>query len=529
MVERAGVRGWWWVVAGLLAMLAPVVARGAEGKRPNVILIVADDLGFSDIGCYGSEISTPNIDRLAAGGLRLTQFYNNARCCPTRASLLTGLWSHQAGIGHMVVDEHAPAYRGFLNENCVTIAEVLKPAGYHPLMVGKWHVGEEHPHWPVDRGFEHYYGLVNGSNSYSRIDPTKTLARDNQKIDLPPGPFYLTDSFTENAVKYIDEYGKKPEPFFMYLAYTAPHWPLHAPAETIAKYRGKYAKGWDALRAARHEKQVALGIVEAKWEMTPRAAKSKPWESVDDQDLMDLKMAVYAAQVEKLDEGVGRVMAKLKEMGIEENTLVMFCADNGACAEAVNRGKAGAAAGTPDSFMSYGLPWANASNTPFRLYKHWDHEGGISSPFIAYWPGVIAPGQLNKKEVGHVVDLSATVYDVAGATYPKEYKGHAITPLVGLSLRPIFKTGHRAGHEAIYWEHEGNKALRKGDWKLVSKKAGAWELYNMAEDRTEVHDLSAKETEKVAELKGMWEAWAKECKVLEKGDGAAAGKKGKKR
>ena len=506
----------------LVTLLFALPAAG-QAKRPNVILILADDMGFSDVGCYGSEIPTPNIDRLAAGGFRLTQFYNNARCCPTRASILTGLWSHQAGIGHMVNDEHAPAYRGYLSENCVTIAEVVKTAGYHPLMVGKWHIGEQHPHWPVDRGFEHYYGLVNGSNSYFRVDPAKTLARDNEKTSLPPGS-YLTDSFTENALTYIDEYGKKPEPFFLYLAYTAPHWPLHAPKETIDQFRGKYASGWDALRAARHEKQIALGIVDPKWGITPRDEKAKPWESVEDKELMGLKMAVYAAQVAKLDEGVGRVMAKLKELGIEENTLVMFCADNGGCAEAVNRGKPGAEAGTPDSFMSYGLPWANASNTPFRLYKHWDHEGGISSPFIAYWPGVINPGQLDKTDFAHVVDLSATVYDVAGATYPKERNGHTITPLEGISLLPLLKTGHREGHDAIYWEHEGNKAVRKGDWKLVSKKGGGWELYNMVEDRTELHDLAAKEPEKVDELRKLWRAWAKKCNVLDKGDAANAKK-----
>jgi arylsulfatase len=511
----------WLVVllTGLAAVWAACPARAADpAGRPNVVLIMADDMGYSDIGCFGSEIATPNLDRLAAGGLRMTQFYNTARCCPTRASLLTGLYSHQAGIGLMVGDFGTPGYRGFLSDQCATIAEVLTPAGYHPLMSGKWHVGEQHPHWPMDRGFEHYWGLISGASNYFKIDPERTLANENEKITTPPGPFYLTDAITDHAVKYVDEYGKKPEPFFLYLAYTAPHWPLHAPAETIEKHRGKYKFGWDALRERRHRRQIELGIVDARWPLTPRDEKAPAWENAEDKDLLDLKMAVYAAQIEKLDDGVGRVMAKLKELGIEQNTLVIFLADNGGCAEAVNRGaNKDAPPGGPDSFMSYGLPWANASNTPFRLYKHWVHEGGIATPFIAYWPAVIRPGQLNTSDVGHAIDLSATIYDVAGATYPKERGGKQLTPIEGKSLLPILKGGHAAGPRTLFWEHEGHRAVRQGDWKLVAREDDHWELYNLVNDRTETSDLAAKNPDKVKELRTLWEEWATRANVLDKG------------
>lgn len=498
----------------LLVAVAAICSRGAE--RPNIIVIMADDMGFSDIGCFGSEIPTPNLDRLAAGGMRITQFYNTARCCPTRASLLTGLYSHQAGVGHMVEDKGTPGYRGFLNDSCVTIAEVLKPAGYATLMVGKWHVGGKRGHWPKDRGFERYSGLVDGGGNYFLTDPTRTFV--DEETERPKGQptQYRTDEFSDKAVKYIDEYGRQQRPFFLYLAYTAPHWPLHAPAETIAKYKGKYMQGWDKLRDQRRKRQIEMGIVEAAWGMTPRDAKAPAWEDVKNKEDRDLRMAVYAAQIEHLDRGIGQVMEKLRELKIEQNTLVIFLADNGGCAEEVNRGEAGAAIGSKESFTSYGLPWANASNTPFRLYKHWVHEGGIASPLVAYWPAVIKPGQIVKDQAGHVIDLAATCYDLAGAAYPKEFKGKAITPIEGKSLAPIFRDGRREGHAAIYWEHEGNKAVRQGDLKLVSKGNGKWELYDLKADRTEMQDLAEKQAGKVEELKGLWRAWAERANVLKK-------------
>lgn len=510
------------VIASLLGLVLPALAQPAAAppqKRPNIVLIMADDMGYSDIGCFGGEVQTPNLDRLAAGGVRVTQFYNTSRCCPTRAALLTGLYSHQAGVGDMVGDFGTPGYRGFLNDSCATIAEVLRPAGYHTLMAGKWHVGGKPGHWPRDRGFERYWGLVDGGGNYWTVDPTRTLVDEETVIPHDGRSWYLTDEFADHAVKYVDEYGRKPEPFFLYLAFTAPHWPLHAPRDAIARYRGKYKIGWDALRRQRHQRMIDLGIVDAKWGLSPRGDKIPAWDELSEEkkDFFDLKMSVYAAQIDKMDQGIGRVLAKLRELGIEKDTLVMFLSDNGGCHEEIQRGQAGAEIGTRESFTSYGVNWANASNTPFRMYKHWVHEGGISTPLIAYWPGVIRGGWIDTRTVGHVIDLSATCYDAAGADYPKERNGKAITPLEGKSLLPAFKTGQRDGHDAIYWEHENSKAVRQGPWKLVSKPGGKWELYNLAADRTELKDLSEAEPVRVEEMKALWQAWAKRCGVLDKG------------
>jgi len=498
-------------------------AQSRDAERPNIVLIMADDMGFSDIGCYGGEVHTPNLDGLAEGGLRFTQFYNGARCCPTRASLTTGLYAHQAGIGHMVGDKGYPAYQGYLNDRCVTIAEALKPAGYRTLMSGKWHVGEARPHWPTDRGFDRYFGLISGGANY--FDPTKAKAKgvrrqmalDDQPYEPPKEGFYMTDAFSDHAVKFIDQYGRDEKPFFLYLPYTAPHWPLHAWPEDIAKYKGKYLKGWDQLREQRRRRMVKMGIIRDTWKLTPRDTQTWPWADEKDKELMDLKMAVYAAQIERMDYGIGRVLKKIKEIGAEKNTLVMFLADNGGCAEGGPKGfdnrKNGLPPGGVDSYMSYGLSWANAGNTPFRRYKHWVHEGGIATPFIAYWPAVIEKGGALTREVGHIIDVMATCLDAAGAEYPKTHKGKELTPLEGKSLLPIFRDGRRRGHEAIFWEHEGNRAVRQGKWKLVSAHGGPWELYDLEADRTELNNLAGKHSKKVATLKSLYDAWAKRCGV----------------
>jgi len=497
---------------GLSAALG--ASGGGKALRPNIVLIMADDMGFSDIGCYGGEIATPNLDRLAAGGLRFTQFYNTARCCPTRASLLTGLYQHQAGIGYMVGNKGIPPYQGYLNQQCVTIAEALGPAGYHTLMSGKWHVGENRPHWPCDRGFDRYYGLISGGSNYWRLDPGRKFARDNEPARPGGDDFYMTDAFTDQAVAMLEEVGRDPKPFFLYVAYTAPHWPLHAHPEDIAKYKGTYLKGWDALRKERHARMIRMGLVSNKWPLTPRDPRAPAWENVKNKAMRDLKMAVYAAQIHRMDAGIGRILEKVKALGKEENTLVLFLADNGGCAEEINRGKKGVPPGPADSFLSYGLPWANASNTPFRLYKHWVHEGGISTPLVAYWPKVITNGGAITHEVGHVIDIMATCCDVAGAEYPKTHKGNPITPCEGKSLLPVLRTGRRTGHEAIYWEHEGNRAVRMGKWKLVSRHPGAWELYDMQADRTELEDLAARHPDVAKKMMAMYDAWAKRCGVV---------------
>jgi len=491
-----------------LALFLVASAPQAGPSRPNIVVIMADDMGFSDLGCYGSEIETPHLDRLAAGGLRFTQFYNTARCCPTRASLLTGLYPHQAGVGHMVNDRGRPGYRGFLNDRCVTIAEALRPAGYRTLMSGKWHVGEKRPHWPRDRGFDRYFGLISGGSNFFRLDPGRQMALDDEPWTPPALGFYMTDAFTDRALEFVDEAAKLGTPWFLYLAYTAPHWPLHAPPEDIAKYRGKYRDGWDALRERRHRKMVEMGIVDAKWRLTPRDPKAPAWDSVQDKDERDLRMAVYAAQIDRMDRNIGRLLSRLKETGAEENTLVLFLADNGGCAEEIHRGKKGAEIGTADSFESYGLPWANASNTPFRLYKHWVHEGGIATPLIARWPAAIKAAGTITHEPGHLIDLMATCLEVSGASYPKDK-----IPVEGKSLVPVFRTGKREGHEALFWEHEGNRAVRVGKWKLVSRHKGPWELFDLEADRTESEDLAAKEPARVKELAARYDAWAARCTV----------------
>ena len=506
--------------------------NGAAQKKPNIILIMADDMGFSDIGCYGGEISTPNLDRLAAEGLRFTQFYNTARCCPTRASLLTGLYSHQAGIGHMVGDRGVPSYQGYLNNQCVTIAEALKPGGYATLMSGKWHVGEEQPHWPTDRGFDRCYGLISGGSNYFKLDGARQMVVDD--VPFTPGDgFYMTDAFSDNAVKFISEHAAseahRDQPFFLYVPYTAPHWPLHAWPEDIAKYQGKYMAGWDALRKERHARMIQMGLVEEKWPLTPRDSGVPAWEDVEDTELEDLKMAVYAAQIDRMDQGIGKILDKLREAGAEENTLVMFLADNGGCAEEIDipKGNRRNTWGDPDappgpatSFDSYGLPWANASNTPFRLYKHWVHEGGISSPLICRWPSGIKQAGAITNEPGHVIDLMATCLDVAGVNYPDTHDGNPVKPLEGKSLRPVFESGSRPGHEAIFWEHEGNRAVRQGHWKLVSRydqhqaQHGDWQLYDLEADRTETKNLAETNPGKAKQLTNLYQQWAERAGVV---------------
>jgi arylsulfatase A-like enzyme len=509
----------------LHACFGTVKTRAAgPADRPNIVLIMADDMGYSDIGCYGGEISTPNLDRLAARGLRFSQFYNAARCCPTRASLLTGLYPHQAGIGDMVGNKGYPAYQGYLNDACVTIAEALKPAGYHTLMAGKWHVGERRPHWPTDRGFDRYFGLISGAANYFDISKTKAkgvtrqMAFDDQPYQPPKDGFYMTDAFTDHAVQFLDEHGRDEQPFFLYLAYTAPHWPLHALPEDVAKYRGKYLQGWDALRDERYARMVQMGLLSGKWPLSPRDPANQPWDQEKDKELMDLKMAVYAAQIERMDRGIGRVLDKVRQLGKEDNTLVLFLADNGGCHEGGPRGFDNRGNGLPpggvDSYMSYGQSWANASNTPFRRYKHWVHEGGISTPLVACWPGVGQNEGRITPEVGHIVDIMATCLDAAGIGYPTTHQGHAVTPLEGRSLLPVLTGGRRRGHPALYWEHEGNRAVRQGKWKLVATAGGPWELYDLEADRTELNNLAAAHPEKVAELAARYADWAERCGVL---------------
>ena len=499
---------------------------GGGGERPNIILIMADDMGYSDIGCYGGEIETPNIDSLAANGLRFTQFYNTGRCCPTRATLLTGLYAHQAGIGHMTVEDVIgrerlefdygyPGYRGSLNRNCVTLAEALKPAGYHTLMSGKWHVGTFEGMWPVDRGFDEYYGIIRGACNFWKPTPDKLLVHNRDRIKTGDD-FYTTDAFTDYAMKFITEANEKDDdPFFLYLAYNAPHWPLHAWPEDIAKYRGKYKKGWDAIRQERYERMIEMGLVKAEWDLSDRDAPA--WEDVPEEkkDTLDYRMAIYAAMVDRMDQNIGRLLGRLKELDQLDNTLILFFVDNGGCAEGDTFGAGPKERlGTKEGyFLTYGQSWANASNTPYRLYKHWSHEGGIASPLIAHWPAKIKERGVFRHEPTHLIDLMPTCMELAEATYPTEYNGHTIPPMEGVSLVPAFED-KPLGREAIYFEHEGNRAVRMGKWKLVAAHREPWRLYDMEADRTEMHDLSGENGELRGKLIGMYDAWAERCGVL---------------
>ena len=517
-------------------------AAPESAARPNIILIMADDMGFSDIGCYGGEIDTPHLDQLAANGIRFTQFYNGARCCPTRASLLTGLYAHQAGVGHMMSDYGLSSYRGDLNRQCVTIAEVLKTAGYTTLMSGKWHVTpaqlDSKHNWPRQRGFERFFGTIHGAGSF--YDPV-SLTRENEPIEPAGGDFYYTTAIGENGAKFIEEYGRRDEPFFLYLPFTSPHWPLHAPDEAVAKYKGRYDMGWDELRSRRHKRMIEMGLVKEGWPLTARDERRPAWEDAENKEWEARRMEVYAAQVDLMDQAIGRVVRKVEELGIEDNTLILFLADNGGCAEvlrsrssglhipektfngrAVQRGNDPSVMPGPETtYQSYGIPWANASNTPFRLYKHWVHEGGIASPLIAHWPARIKQTNALTHQPAHLIDIMATCADVAAAEYPATYKGHDITPLEGKPLTPIFEGKQRPGHNAIFWEHEGNRAVRQGNWKIVARynreesRDGEWELYDLEADRTEMNNLAETNPDKVAELAALYDEWAKHAGVVE--------------
>lgn len=508
---------------------AAALARRAEpcensATRPNIVVIMADDMGFSDLGCYGSEIRTPHLDSMASEGLRFTHFYNAARCCPTRASLLTGLYPHQAGMGGMVSfpEQNRPEgpYQGYLNDHCVTIAEVLRQSGYRTYMSGKWHVGEAPPHWPRRRGFDRYFGLISGGSSYWKLDQEEPRPRVMALDDDPYVPegdrFYMTDAFSDYAVRFIDEHDSGSRPFFLYLAYTAPHWPIHAWPEDIERYKGVYDIGWDELRVRRHRRMIELGIVDERWPLSPLDPQVPAWNDVDDKEDRALRMAVYAAMIDRMDQGIGRVMAALKRKGVDDNTLVLFLSDNGGCHEMVEGRKLhtpGTRPGERGSFLAYQRPWAGASNTPFRMFKHWTHEGGIATPLIARWPARIRQRGELTHQTGHVIDLMATCCDLAGTGYPDSFDGRAVAPVEGKSLAPIFDGRTRTPHDVLYWEHEGNKAVLQGSMKLVADKAGPWELYDLAADRTELNDLAGSRPEKAGELRDLWSRWAVRCGV----------------
>lgn len=514
-------------------------------KRPNILLILNDDMGYSDIGCYGGEIDTPNLNRLASNGLRFSQFYNTARCSPSRASLLTGLHPHQTGIGILTYDSGPEGYAGNLNQRCATIAEALKPAGYRTYMSGKWHVSnslkEPTDTWPRQRGFDDFFGTIIGAGSF--YDPN-TLTRGNENAEHEarvPGFFY-TDAISDQAVAFLHAHQAEhaDKPFFEYVAYTAPHWPLHAHPEDIAKYKGRFDQGWDKLREQRLARLVASGILDAQWKLTGRDPSQPAWEEADHKAWLIQCMEVYAAQIDRMDQGIGRILGALEETGQLNDTLVIFLSDNGACAEDIpdnvtvdelvnklmiarSHTRDGRVVrfgndptitpGPEDTYQSYGRAWANLSNAPFRLYKHWTHEGGISTPLIFHWPhGIVQRGGI-RHTPGYLPDIMATVLDVTGTSYPAQLDGRKILPLEGQSLRQAFGAD-LPSRSPMFWEHEGNGAMRDGKWKLVRDYPRDWELYDMEADRTETHDLAAQHPQRVAQMVSQYEAWARRCGVL---------------
>ena len=511
--------------------------------QPNFILIMADDMGYSDIGCFGSEIATPNLDSLAGGGMRFSQFYNYARCCPTRASLLTGLYPHETGIGHMAIDLGPSSYQGYLNRNCVTLAEALKPAGYSTYMAGKWHVGGDFPMrtWregsrigeegfptPRQRGFDRFYGILTGAGNY--YDP-HTLMRDDELCEVEYGDYYLTDAIAGNAAAFINEHSGK-NPYFLYAAFTAPHWPLHALEEDIARYRGRYRTGWDELRRRRHEELNGMGILSETWDISPRDPEAPAWEDAPEKDWEDLRMAVYAAQIDRMDQGIGKILDAVRASGQWDNTLIIFLSDNGGCAEFLKEDGIPDAAprhtregvsiqvgnrrsvepGPETTWLSYDRPWANASCSPFRYYKHYAHEGGISTPFVAHWPAVIEANTIGH-EPAWVGDFMPTFLAAAGAKYPTEYNGEAIKPVRGENFLPALSGQSIGRQHPIFWEHEDNRAVRHGRWKLVARHGRAWELYDLARDRTELCDMATANSGRRDRMIAAYQEWASDVGV----------------
>jgi len=530
----------------LITALASVANGGdahATERRPNIVIVMADDMGYSDIGCYGSEIRTPNLDALAENGVRFRQFYNTGRCCPSRASLMTGLYPHLAGMGWQAagVPDPRPGYRGQLADDVPTITEMLRDTGYATYMSGKWHLTRQstvddgpNGSWPVERGFDRHFGTIPGGGSFYRpaglVDGTDRL--DHDRSTWRDGEFYYTREITRFAVERIREHAdtEPDRPFFLYVAHTAPHWPMHAPDADIDPYRGMYDVGPQVIRARRFARQLELGVVDHRAALPPPDTRAKTLSQANERNAKKMRktMEVYAAMVTVLDEGVGDVVDALDDTGVLENTLIVFLSDNGGCHEGgwtggMWTGNHGIAygrdldkIGSQATFPTYGGSWANASNTPFREYKHWVHEGGIRTPLIVRFPDAI-PEEMRGGWIetpGHIIDLAATILDVTNASLPSEFRGREPSPLSGESLVSVLGGDSMASRD-LFWEHEGNRAIRRGDWKLVAKGIdGAWELYDLAVDRSETNDLARIRSELVDELAAAWTRWAQDSNVL---------------
>ena len=511
----------------LIILLTPLLLLGAEQKQPNIVVIMADDAGFSDFGCYGGEIETPVLDKLAANGLRFSQFYNTGRCCPSRATLLTGLYPHQAGMGHMTRDRGLPSYSGTIRPNVPTLAEQLRQGGYRTMMTGKWHLGTEPKQSPIARGFDRFYGTRNFIDSYFTVLEHCPVFLDD-KIVLPgtetpvnhlrpDQEWYTTDVFTDYALHFMDEAFTKhaDQPIFLYVAHNAPHFPLHAREEDTKKYRGKFRDiGWDKLRAERYRRMVQMGLIKKDWPLSPSDVPQ--WETYDAKlrDELDLKMALYSAIIDRMDQNIGRIIAKLKNAGRLDNTLFLFMVDNGVPGTGVHdwRGLFAKNGRHPETRVdnyaewgrrggwssSSGRGWANLSNAPFRMYKRYTHEGGVATPLIVHWPARLKDKGALRHAPSHLIDIAPTCLAAAGLP---------LKNMEGENLLPVFAKDN-ARPRTLFWEHEGNRAVRQGDFKLVAQHNAPWELYHMAQDRSELRDLSKAMPQKAAALQKLYEDWA---------------------
>ena len=525
-ISRVGI-----VITLCLTLVFSCNVKPSRKATPNILFIVADDLGYSDLGSYGGEIDTPNLDALAEGGVRLTQFYTMGRCCPSRASILTGQYPHRVGLGHMTQDINQPGYRGQVSDQAQTIAQALKPAGYRSFIAGKWHLGTPDP---TQHGFEEFYGTLTSAKRYFDPDHLIRLPKGRNKIEYPEGEFYATDAVTDHALDFLKQTESTPDkPWFLYLAYNAPHFPLHARPEDIAKYKDSFRDGWDTLRTKRLQRMKKLGIVPEQTELTPRSpywnygetktGTNPAWDSLPEDRRNDLarRMSIYAAMVDRMDQQIGRVVNELKSRGEFENTLIVFLSDNGACAEwdpngfdiqssnlnTLYAGKDLDKMGSAETYSSFGSGWANAANTPWRLYKHFSHEGGINSPCIVHWPKGLGEqaGAINHQPA-HIIDLMKTAVDVSGSNYTGALN------LPGENLIKQLKN-NEPQNRTLYFEHEGNRAIRDGEWKLVSLRDQPWELYNFKTTRTELNNLADKNPKTVKKLSDKWKVWAKANQV----------------
>lgn len=508
-----------------LAFISQTKIKIEAENKPNIVLIMADDMGFSDLGCYGSEISTPNLDRLAAEGTRLKQCYNNGICAPSRTSLLTGQYPHKAGIGFFNRDLGLPAYQGYLNKESLTLGEALKTGGYTTIMSGKWHVGNEPDKWPLQRGFDKFFGFIDGGLSYFDTKPilkggpfSSKLYEGNKEFTITDKNHYLTDALTDKAIGYLKEQDNN-QPFFLYMAYNAPHWPMHAKPVDIEKYKGKYDLGWDSLRTIRHQKLLKLGLVDKN--QTAVKDNSLPaWNKLtyDEKQMWVKKMEVYAAMVDNLDQNIGKLLKHLEATNLLDNTLIIFISDNGAedwdfskMDFAINRSSG--PVGSAGSNESYTKNWAQVSNMPMRSYKSSPYEGGVSSPFIARFPKVIPANVIQQGGI-HLVDFMPSLLEIAGVTYPSTYQNNTVYPMVGESFISKIKNNSWSRRNPIFYEWAGNRSIIDGKWKMVSTyPKNQWELYDLENDRTESKDLAKSFPAIVEKLDNAYQLWARKNDV----------------